>query len=175
MEVFPADIKKMLIKMVSEERSYNLRHLFCVNKMWRHLVSDYLINNIQKETFEHYSCVFLNIYWEALWEWPFFEMLCEQWKNTYLLASFIMCIEASYKYYHEITFRIQDKKARKLFLQDPFLRALKIMHDNLREVEIQNEKIRILNIKLEKAIDQKEASKKIFLELDEEWSHKKKK
>jgi hypothetical protein len=175
MEVFPLDIKKMLIKMVSEEKSYNLRHLFCVNKMWRRLVSDYLINHIRKEKFEYHSCVFLNINLDALWEWPFFEMLSEQWKNTHLLASFIMYLDAIYNYNRVTTFRILHKKVCKLFLRDPFLRALKTMHDNLREVDIQNERIRILNTKLEKAVALKEASKKIFLELDEEWSHKKKK
>lgn len=95
MEVFPLDIKKMLIKLVSEGNACTLRHLFCVNKMWRRLVSDYIVNCVIKASFEHYLSLRLNISLNKLEEWNAFENLSQQWKGTLLLPSFVMYLEAS--------------------------------------------------------------------------------
>lgn len=73
MEVFPLDIKKMLIKLVSEGNACTLRYLFCVNKMWRRLVSDYIISCVIKTSFEHYLSLRLDISLNKLQEWNTFE------------------------------------------------------------------------------------------------------
>jgi hypothetical protein len=174
MEVFPLDIKKMVIKLVSEEKSYNLRHLFCVNKMWRRLVSDYLINNIQKSSFEWFLCCLINISLHRLCDWDVFEILSEQWRGTYLLPSFIMFLDARFDEKPRLL-KLSYPKSRNLFLTNPFLIDLRMMDNKLDTISEKRDQIEILNDKLTNAVAEKEAAEKVFQQLDEKWSHKKRK
>lgn len=166
MEVFPLDIKKMVIKLVSEGKSYNLRRLFCVNKMWRRLVSDYLINNIQqKKTFRDVLCLYLNISFDRFHDYDFLEILSEEWRGTHLLASFAMYLNARFDDKDERDFGLSYHKAFDLFRLTPFLKDLKRMDVELDIIESLDEKI-------EEALAEKKATERVFQELDEKWSNK---
>ena len=163
MEVFPLDIKKMLMKLVSEGRACTLRPLFCVNRMWRRLVSDYTISCVIESSFQYYLSRQLNISLDKLEEWNAFENFSQQWKGTFLLPSFIMYLEASS--YYDVSLKISHVKAHVLFLQNPFLVDIKKMADNLDTIETAKEEIEHLREVT------KEANEDIQ-ELDRKWSNK---
>lgn len=174
MEVFPLDIKKMVIQLVSEGKSYNLRHLFCVNKAWRRLVSDYLVNNIQKGNFEYFLCCSMMICLETLYDWNVIEILSEQWRGTYLLSSFIMYLDASVAKKSNFL-KLSYPRARELFLSNSFLLDLRTMDRKLDTISQQEDEIETLSEKLTNAVAEKEAAERVFQELDEKWSNKKRK
>lgn len=111
-------------------------------------------------------------------EWDVFENLSRQWKETHLLPSFIMYLEASS--YELSSFKVSHVKAYALFFQNQFLIDIKRMADNLDTIETAKEEVRD---RLEKIEDHeyeiehlrevtKEANETIQ-ELDKKWSHKK--
>jgi hypothetical protein len=177
MEVFPRDIKIMVIKMVSEGNACTLRHLFCVNKMWRRLVSDYVISCVIKTSFEYYLARRLNISLNKLEEWNAFENLSQQWKGTLLLPSFVMYLEASS--YELSSSKVSHVKARVLFFQNQFLIDIKRMADNLDTIETAKEEIRDRLEKIEEHEYEIEHLREVteeanedIDELDKKWSLK---
>ena len=115
MEVFPLDIQRMLLRHISNKYVENLRHLYCVNRMFRRWVSRYVIDTLDKEWFLDRVLVDMGLYKVEydFSDWNIFEKLSQQWsgKSPTLLSSFVMYLHAN----RNLHLKISDRCSNKLF------------------------------------------------------------
>lgn len=192
MEVFPLDIQRMLLKMVSNNnKSYyyieNLRHLYRVNHMFRRWVSRYVIETLDKEWFLKRVLRYLDIskYEKELAGWNIFENLSRQWsaKSPTLLSSFVMFLHAK----QNLQIKVSDSCANKLFYaKQSILKDVKkwakqkktkstqkkLIEKEKGLVEKHSELVERHKTRLANASEKREAAEEVIQELDEKWSNK---
>lgn len=114
MEGFPLDVQRLLLSAVAEGRVYRLRHLFCVNRLWRKRVSRYLLDTTNKEWFANEAPITKTAkhYYAG---WNIFDALSHQWTSA-LRSAFIMYLSAEQlANLVQERFRINYPRANKLF------------------------------------------------------------
>jgi hypothetical protein len=124
MEVFPLDIQRMLLRFVSNNYIENLRHLYCVNQMFRRWVSRYVIDTCDKGWF--LERVLLDMYVREnktnFIDWNVFETLSQKWsiQSSTLLSSYVMYLSAKERVFSPYSrFEIIDDYSVKLFYRIP--------------------------------------------------------
>jgi hypothetical protein len=198
MEVFPLDIQRLLLGKVVDGSGhfYRLRHLFCVNRLWRQRVSRYLVDIVDKEwLLEQVLKDFLISELKLdFMKWNMFDNLVQQWSPS-LVGSFIMYHSAARKRsvpmqnFERIDwFKTVENCANKLFytkhsiLTDMKKKAkqdgiVKVQDRQIQKAEnfIEKAKKEVdrWETQLEENLKKRDAARKVEAELDNKWQKKK--
>jgi hypothetical protein len=196
MEVFPLDIQRLLLGKVAEGgHFYRLRHLFCVNRLWRQRVSRYLVDIVDKEwLLEQVLNDFLISELKLdFMKWNMFDNLVQQWSSS-LVGSFIMYHSARkrsapmQKFERIDWFKTVGNCANKLFYtKHSILTDMKKKAKQGGIVEVQDRQIQKAKNFIEKAErdvqrwetqleenrKKRDAARELEAELDNKWQKKK--
>lgn len=195
MEAFPLDIQRLLLSMVANGRVYRLRHLFCVNRLWRQRVSRYLLDTTNKEWFLD-EMLKERLMWSLkrhFTQWNVFDRLAEQWTPT-LLGAYIMFLRGREEDNHILLwsehFVYAPRRAEKLFykkqsiLQDMRKKEVQNMNVRRQDEHIQKTKelleraqgqVRKYEHQLEDHCKKRDAAQELNNKLDMKWQAKKSK
>lgn len=194
MEVFPLDIQRLLLGKVADGGGhfYRLRHLFCVNRLWRQRVSRYLVDTVDKEwlleqLLKEFSVLHLKL---DFMKWNIFDNLVQQWSHS-LVGSLIMFRSA--RIFRLCTLkigfaRLSPDRANKLFYTKRSILTdmkKKVKQDEI--VKVQDRQIQKAKNFIEKAkkeVDRwetqleenrkkRDAARELEAELDNKWQTKK--
>jgi hypothetical protein len=188
MEVFPLDIQRMLLRFVSNNYIENLRHLYCVNQMFRRWVSRYVIDTCDKGWF--LERVLLDMYVREnktnFIDWNVFETLSQKWsiQSSTLLSSYVMYLSAKERVFSPYSrFEIIDDYSVKLFYRIPSIltdigkkgRLIERLCYTQAEIRKYSEEVKesgIYNPLLTDRLERRDSVNEVIRELDKKWSHK---
>lgn len=188
MEVFPLDIQRMLLRLISNNYIENLRHLYCVNRMFRCWVSRYLIDTLDREWF--LGRVLLDMYVREnktnFIDWNVFETLSQEWSkhSSTLLSSYVMYLSAKERVFSPYCrFKINDYYSIKLFYRIPSIltdigkkgRLIERLCYTQAEIKRYSEEVLesgIYSPLLTDRLERRDSVNEVIQELDKKWSCK---
>lgn len=188
MEVFPLDIQRMLLRFVSNDYIENLRHLYCVNRMFRRWVSRYVIDTLDKEWY--LERVLLDMYVREnktnFTDWNVFETLSQEWSknSSTLLSSYVMYLSAKERVFSPYSrFKIIEDYSIILFYRTPsiltdmgkkgrLIERLCYTEAEIRKYLEEDKKLGTCSPLLTDRLERRDSVNEVIQELDKKWSHK---